>query len=117
MDQQFFSRWTTGDLIAHSSNDLNAIQMACGMGLVAASDALLMSIAAICFMAAISGKLTLYALLPMPFLALSTRYLSGLLHKRFNRVQEQFSLLTEFARSSIVSVRLIKAYTLEKLQK
>lgn len=67
MDQQFFGRWTTGDLIAHSSNDLNAIQMACGMGLVAASDAVFMSVAAICFMVAISGELTLYALFSHAF--------------------------------------------------
>lgn len=52
----------------------------------------------------------------MPFLALSTKYLSGHLHRRFNKVQEQFSQLTEFARNTIVSIRLIKAYTLEKLQ-
>ncbi|PIE57836.1 MAG: multidrug ABC transporter ATP-binding protein [Desulfobulbus propionicus] len=116
MDQQFYGRWSTGDLIAHAGNDLSAIQMAFGMGLVAATDAFVMSLAAIGFMAVISWKLTLYALLPMPFLALSTWYLSGHLHKRFTKVQAQFALLTEFARSTIVSVRLIQAYTLEQLQ-
>jgi ATP-binding cassette subfamily B protein len=116
MDQPFFERWTIGDLMAHASNDLATIQMACGMGLVAAVDALVMSSAALGFMLAINAKLTLIALLPMPLLIVCTRILSGRLHHRFNLVQEQFSLLTEFARATLVSIRLIKAYTLERLQ-
>lgn len=116
MDQPFFERWTIGDLMAHASNDLSTVQMACGMGLVAAVDALVMSSAALGFMVAISGKLTLIALLPMPLLIICTRILSGRLHHRFNLVQEQFSLLTEFARASLVSIRLLKAYTLERFQ-
>ncbi|WP_319588445.1 ABC transporter ATP-binding protein [uncultured Desulfobulbus sp.] len=116
MDQPFFERWTIGDLMAHASNDLATIQMACGMGLVAAVDALVMSSAALGFMLAINVKLTLIALLPMPLLIVCTRILSGRLHHRFNLVQEQFSLLTEFARATLVSIRLIKAYTLERLQ-
>ena len=116
MDQPFFERWTTGDLMAHAGNDLGAIQMACGMGLVAAVDALVMSTAAISFMLAISVKLTLIALLPMPLLIVCTRVLSGRLHHRFNLVQEQFALLTEFARATLVSIRLIKGYTLEHFQ-
>jgi ATP-binding cassette subfamily B protein len=116
MDQPFFERWTIGDLMAHASNDLATVQMACGMGLVAAVDALVMSAAALGFMMAISVKLTLIALLPMPVLIVCTRILSGRLHHRFNLVQEQFSLLTEFARATLVSIRLIKAYTLERFQ-
>lgn len=116
MDGSFFSKYSTGSIMAHSTNDLAAVQMACGMGLVAAVDALVMSIAAIAFMCNINIGLTLFALLPMPILALSTRFLSGRLHHRFDRVQEQFSGMTEFARSSIASIRLIKAYTLERSQ-
>lgn len=116
MDQPFFERWTIGDLMAHASNDLGTIQMACGMGLVAAVDALVMSSAALGFMLAISVKLTLIALLPMPLLIVGTRILSARLHHRFNLVQEQFALLTEFARATLVSIRLIKAYTLERFQ-
>ncbi len=56
--------------------------MACGMGMVAAVDALVMSLAAIGFMSAIHPMLTLLALLPMPFLAISTRILSGKLHQQ-----------------------------------
>jgi ATP-binding cassette, subfamily B, multidrug efflux pump len=116
MDGSFFSKYSTGAIMAHGTNDLAAVQMACGMGLVAAVDALVMSIAAIAFMFHINPWLTLLALLPMPILALATRFLSGRLHHRFDLVQEQFSLMTEFARSSISAIRLLKAYTLEKSQ-
>ncbi len=116
MDQPFFEKWTTGDLMAHASNDLSVVQLASGMGMVATADALVMSTAAIGFMLYINVKLTLIALLPMPFLAICTRVLSGRLHHRFNLVQEQFSLITEFARSTIGSIKLIKGYTLEKFQ-
>lgn len=116
MDGSFFSKYTTGSIMAHGSNDLAAVQMACGMGLVAAVDALVMSVAAIAFMFQINAGLTLLALLPMPILALTTRILSGRMHHRFDRVQEQFSQMTEFARSSIASIRLLKAYTLEESQ-
>jgi ATP-binding cassette subfamily B protein len=116
MDMPFFEKHSTGDLMAHSSNDLAAVQMACGMGMVAAIDALIMSLAAIGFMVAIHPGLTFLALLPMPLLAVSTRILSGKLHKRFATVQEQFSALTEFSRSTLISVGLIKAYTMENFQ-
>ena len=116
MDTAFFEKRTTGDIMAHASNDLTAVQMACGMGLVAAVDALVMTVAAIAFMSFIHVELTLLALLPMPFLAIFTRILSARMHRRFTTVQEQFSLLTEFSRSTLVSVKLIKAYTMEKFQ-
>ena len=116
MDRPFFDRHTTGDIMAHATNDLSAVQMACGMGMVAAADALVMSTAALFFMANISLQLTLIAIIPMPLLAICTRILSGKLHKRFDLVQEQFSLITEFARNTMVSIRLIKGYTRERRQ-
>jgi len=116
MDGAFFGKYSTGSIMAHTSNDLSAVQMACGMGMVAAIDALVMSTAAIGFMFSINWQLTLLALTPMPLLALTTRFLSGRLHKRFDMVQELFSSMTEFVRSSVSSIRLLKSYTLEKSQ-
>ncbi len=116
MDGPFFEKRTTGDLMAHSSNDIAAIQMACGMGMVAAVDALVMLLAAIGFMTAIHPALTLMALLPMPILAISTRILSGKLHRRFSAVQERFAMLTELSRSTLISIGLIKSYTMERFQ-
>ncbi len=116
LDRAFFDHHTTGDIMAHAANDLGAVQMACGMGMVAAVDAMVIAVAGLGFMLYISPSLTMLAVLPMPLLALSTRRLAGRLHRRFNRVQEQFSLLTEFARASITGIRLLKVYTMEKVQ-
>jgi ATP-binding cassette subfamily B protein len=116
LDRFFFQRTTTGGIMALATNDLAAVQLAGGMGLVAFADALILSLAALSFMAYIHPGLTLIALLPMPILALLTRFLSSRLHRYFKKVQEQFSKLTEFGRSSINSIRMIKVYTLEKNQ-
>ena len=116
MDQSFFEKRTTGDIMAHGSNDLGTVQMACGMGMVAAADALVISIAALALMISISPFLTLMAILPLPLLGLSAWFLSGRLHTRFDQVQHSFGLITEFARNSMVAIRLIKGYTRERQQ-
>jgi len=116
LDRPFFQKKSVGAIMALATNDLAAVQLAGGMGLVACADAAIMGIAALACMAYISPSLTLIAVIPMPLLALLTRVLSARLHRRFLKVQEQFSLLTEFARSTITSIRLLKAYTQEVVQ-
>jgi len=116
LDRTVFFRRTTGDFMALSGNDLASVQLAAGMGLVAFADAVIMSAAALGFMAYIHPTLTAVAVAPMPLLALATRFLSARLHKRFLRVQEIFSQLTELARSTFSSIRLYKAYTQEEAQ-
>lgn len=116
LDRPFFNRRTAGEIMALSGNDLANVQMACGIGLVSFIDAFIMTGAALCFMAYIHPGLTLLALAPMPVLAIVTGLLSALLHQRFKLVQEQFSTMTEFARSTLGSIRLIKAYTQEQRQ-
>ncbi|MFZ5776170.1 MAG: ABC transporter ATP-binding protein [Thermodesulfobacteriota bacterium] len=111
LDRPFFQKRPAGDLMAVASNDLAAIQLAGGMGLVAGADAAFMGLAALASMLYISTSLTLVAVLPMPLLAFVTRILSSRLHRRFLAVQEQFSRLTEQARSCVVNIRLLKAYT------
>lgn len=116
MDRSFFDQHPPGDIMAHASNDLTAVQMACGMGIVAATDALIISGAALLLMFSISPVLTLMVLLPMPLLGFSAWFLSGRLHTRFDQVQHSFGLITEFARNSMISIRLIKSYTREEQQ-
>ena len=116
LDRAFFQRSTAGEIMALATNDLSSVQLASGMGLVAFVDAAFMGVAAIAFMAYINPWLTAVAIAPMPLLAVLTRYLSARLHRLFKKVQEQFSALTEFARSTLSGVRLIKAYNQEGLQ-
>jgi ATP-binding cassette, subfamily B, multidrug efflux pump len=116
LDRAFFQRTTPGEIMALATNDLSSVQLASGMGLVAFVDAVFMGFAAIAFMAYIDTTLTIIAVAPMPILAFLTHFLSSRLHRRFKKVQEQFSLLTELARSTFVSIRLIKAYNQERPQ-
>jgi ATP-binding cassette subfamily B protein len=116
LDKVFFQKTTTGEAMALATNDLTSVQLASGMGIVAFVDAIFMGIAAFGFMLYIDVRLTFIALLPMPVLAFLTRMLSSRLHGRFKKVQEQFSLLTEFVRSTLSSIRLVKAYNQEEAQ-
>ena len=116
LDRAFFQKHSSGEIMALSGNDLNSVQMACGMGLVAATDAILMSVAAFACMAYINPSLTILAILPMPLLAFCTASLTNRLHHRFAKVQEQFARITEFARANLASIRLVKSCTQEQTQ-
>ena len=109
----YFDRANTGDLMAHATNDVQAVQLAAGMGLVALTDTLVLGTAAIGFMLYINSSLTLIALLPMPFIALFARTISKIFYERFQKVQASFSQLTERARENLAGIRTIKAYTQE----
>ncbi|MBU0676278.1 MAG: ABC transporter ATP-binding protein/permease [Proteobacteria bacterium] len=116
LDRTFFNHHPTGEIMALSSNDLSAVQMAAGIGLVSFVDAIFMTAAALICMVYIHPALTAIALSPMPILALLTGLLSAVLHQRFTLVQEQFGRITEMSRSTLSSIRLIKAYTQEEDQ-
>jgi ATP-binding cassette subfamily B protein len=112
----YFDRANTGDLMAHATNDIQAVQLATGMGLVALTDTLVLGTAAIGFMLYINPTLTLIALLPMPFIALFARTISKIFYERFREVQASFSRLTERARENLAGIRAIKAYTQEEAE-
>ncbi|MFH1034764.1 MAG: ABC transporter ATP-binding protein [Pseudomonadota bacterium] len=101
-----------GELMAKFTNDLNNIRMATGIGLVAATDGLVLGASAVGFMFYISPLLTLLAMLPMPLIVVLTQVQSGRLHRRYQEVQESFGLMTEQVREVLAGVGLIKAYAL-----
>jgi len=111
---KFLNQFSTGDIMAHATNDLNAIRMALGMALVALVDGVLLSLMAIGFMVHINLNLTLYALIPGPFLVILTNRVGKRVHDRFLKVQESFSFLTEKVRESFAGIRIIKAYVQEE---
>ncbi|MFP4306899.1 MAG: ABC transporter ATP-binding protein [Desulfococcaceae bacterium] len=109
----YFNRASTGDLMAHATNDINHIRMASGLGMVFLVDAVLMGLATIGFMAWINVRLTLYVLIPMPFIVASTRYFSKKMHGAYQNVQSAFSDMTELVRERFAGIRTLKAYTRE----
>lgn len=114
LSASYFDKSKTGDLMAHATNDIQQVRMATGMGLVALNDALFLGLAAVGFMAYINVKLTLFVLIPMPFIVVGTLFFTKRLHKRYKEVQSSFSDLTEVVRERFAGIRLIKAYNLEE---
>jgi ATP-binding cassette subfamily B multidrug efflux pump len=113
LSPSFFQRRPIGDLMAHATNDMEAVRMALGMGLVSLVDSFFLGSAAIGFMIYISPGLTAAALLPMPLVAYLTYRLSRVFHKKFESVQVLFSGLMETVRESLVGILVVKAYNLE----
>ncbi len=113
LSQNFFNRHKIGDLMAHATNDLNAVRMMFGFGLIAGFDIVVMTIASLSFMIGINGRLTLYAILPMPIITISILYFGKRLQKRFRQVQESFSDMSGTIQESISGIRVIKAFVQE----
>jgi len=109
----FYQKTKTGDLMARAINDINAIRMATGMGLVALTDGIVLGIAAIGFMLSINVRLTLIALIPAPIIIVLTRILTRRMSTGFENVQKTFSDLTERAREVFAGIRVIQAYNRE----
>ena len=110
LSPSFFKRTKTGDLMARAINDINAVRMASGMGLVAFVDGAVLGTAAIGFMISINMKLTLIALIPAPVVILFTRALTKRMSERFESVQKTFADLTEQVRESFAGIKVIKAH-------
>ena len=109
----FFQKMPTGDLMARSINDINAVRMASGMGLVALIDGSVLGMAAIGFMISIDLKLTLISLIPAPIVVILTKILTRRMSKGFETVQKTFSDLTERVREAFAGIRVIKAHNRE----
>ncbi|MBT8369317.1 MAG: ATP-binding cassette domain-containing protein, partial [Deltaproteobacteria bacterium] len=114
LSASYFDGAKTGDLMAHATNDIQQIRMAAGMGLVALNDAIILGLAAICFMAYINVKLTAFVLIPMPLIVISTRFFSKKMHRRYQAVQAVFSDLTEVIRERFAGIRITKAHHRKK---
>jgi ATP-binding cassette subfamily B protein len=112
----FYQKTKTGDLMARAINDINAIRMATGIGLVALTDGMVMGVAAVGFMMAINVKLTLLSLIPAPIIVVLTKVLTRRMSTGFERAQKTFADLTEVVREAFAGIRVIKAYNRESWQ-
>ncbi len=116
LSQNFFNKSKTGDLMAYATNDLNAVRMLFGMGLISAMDIVLMTIASFAFMISINGKLTLLAVIPMPIISLTVMYFGKKVHTRFKAVQKSFATLSGRVQETISGIRIVKAFCQEKTE-
>lgn len=111
MDRTFYQRHRTGDLMAHATNDVLAIQNVAGDGILTLVDALVIGIstmiAMICF---IDFRLTIVALIPFPFLAYGAKRLGTRLHDAFDRSQAAFSKLNNKTQESVSGIKVLKTF-------
>ncbi|KXZ37197.1 ABC transporter transmembrane domain-containing protein [Vibrio alginolyticus] len=111
---RFFERYKTGDLMARGTNDVRNIVMTAGEGVLTAADSLITGIAVLIIMLTqVSWKLTVMALLPMPFLAIIIFFIVRILHQRFRVAQEAFSTMSDMTQESLNGVRMLRAFELE----
>jgi len=118
MSPQFYTKRRIGDLMAHATNDIQAVQGTAGEGVLTLVDSIIMGSVVIITMATtISWKLTIISLLAMPFMAMLTNYYGTLIHQRFFKAQEAFSSLNDKVQENISGVRVIKAFGQEEAEK
>ena len=103
----------TGDIMSRMTNDLDAVRMCTGIGMVALVDTVVLGIASIIFMCVLSVKLTVLCLLPMLIIIAATWRMGGLLHKRFSQVQAAFSRMTEMVRETLAGMAVLRAFARE----
>ncbi len=113
LDMRFHDSIKTGDIMAHATSDINHIRMAFGFGLIVLVDTVLLGGATLTIMFWTSPKLTLLAVIPMPFLVAITRNLGKKMHQFHTTAQESFSKLTEIVRESFFGIRIIKVFNFE----
>ena len=115
MTPSFYEKNRTGDLMARATNDLKAISMTAGFGILTLIDSTVFMIIIILVMSlTISWQLTLAALIPLPIMAIAINYFGNLIHKRFTAAQDSFGNLNDNVLESIAGVRVIRAYVQEK---
>ena len=116
LSNSFFTRTKIGDIMAHMTNDMTAVRRACAFGVIAGFDAVFLFLATLVFMLTLNVKLTLYALIPLPVIALISLFFVKILFKKFKSVQESFSLLTEKVREMISGIKIIQTFQQEELE-
>ena len=113
-DSGFYQRYRTGDIMARMTNDLNAVRMLLGPGLMYSINTIFLSVFALFFMLRISPYLTLVALAPMPLASILVQYFGSRIHTRFERIQASFSDISAQAQENYSGARLVRAFAREE---
>lgn len=118
MSSHFYQKRRTGDLMAHATNDVQAVVGTAGEGVLMLIDSIAMGVLVVIAMSVfISWKLTMIALIPMPFMALAMNVYGGMLHDRFHKAQAAFSDLNDKVQENVAGMRVIKAFGEEDAEK
>ncbi len=114
LSASFYNETKTGDLMAHATNDIEAVTRACGFGILTIADPLFMIPVSVAIMLSIDPRLTLYAILPLPVLTVLMLGFGRVIHRRFESVQAAFSTLMEKVRETVSGIRVLKSFVQER---
>jgi ATP-binding cassette subfamily B multidrug efflux pump len=109
----FYQTHRTGDIMARTTNDLNAVRQLLGPAIMYSANTLVFIAFALPLMIRISPRLTLLAFVPMPFISLLVQQFGARIHKRFERIQAMFSDISAKAQENFSGARLIRAFAQE----
>lgn len=113
LSSNFYSRYRTGDIMARSTNDLNAVRMMLGPGIMYWTETTLTAMLTIGVMLSVDWKLALLALLPAPLVSFVVIWFGRRIHDRFEAIQKMFSEISSQVQENLSGVRVIRAYAQE----
>lgn len=115
MTPTFYEKNRTGDLMAKATNDLNAVTLTAGFGIMTLIDSTVyMALIILAMGFFISWKLTFFAMLPIPIMALIIQYLGKIVHERYMTAQAAFGEMNDNVLESVAGTRVIRAYVQEE---
>jgi ATP-binding cassette subfamily B protein len=113
LDLAFYKRNSTGDLMSRISEDVSKVRMFLGPTILYGLDLIFLFVLAISSMLSVSVELTLWSLLPLPFLSLSIYWVSTVINRRSEKIQQQLATLTGTAQEVYSGIRVVKSYAQE----
>src|ERR1700728_4366125 len=116
MDPEFYVRNRTGDLMSRATNDLNAVRMVLGPGIMYTATTVATSVVSLFFMMKLSPSLTLWVLLPVPLVVFAVYFFGRIIHRLSERIQAALGTLSTRAQENLTGVRVIRAYAQEETE-
>ncbi len=116
MEPEFYVRNRTGELMSRATNDLNAVRMVLGPGIMYSATTIVTMVLAITVMITLSPSLTLWVLLPAPVVAVAVWYFGKTIHDLYEKIQAALATLTAKVQENLSGVRIIRAYAQEEAE-
>ena len=116
LEPEFYVRNRTGELMSRATNDLNAVRMVLGPGIMYSATTISTMILAIFVMVALSPSLTLWVLLPAPVVAVAVWFFGKTIHELYEKIQAALATLTARVQENLAGVRIVRAYAQEEAE-
>jgi ATP-binding cassette, subfamily B, multidrug efflux pump len=116
MEPEFYVRNRTGELMSRATNDLNAVRMVLGPGIMYSGQTIIGMALAIIVMSQLSGSLTLWVLLPVPVVAVVVQHFGKVIHELYEKIQASLATLSAKVQENLAGVRVVRAYAQEEAE-